>query len=94
MDHLEGANLTPWLENPELTKLQPAVTTYQRGNHSVRDERWRYTRYYDGTEELYDHDSDPLEWNNLASNRDYDDIMRSLGQWIPVDDAPNSLEAP
>jgi iduronate 2-sulfatase len=32
----------------------------------VRNERWRYIRYADGFEELYDHASDPDERHNLA----------------------------
>jgi len=33
---------------------------------SLRTGRWRYTCYSNGMEELYDHDADPHEWNNLA----------------------------
>ena len=40
--------------------------TYLRGNHAVRNERWRYIRYADGTEELYDHERDPNEWRNVV----------------------------
>jgi len=28
---------------------------------------WRYIRYEDGSEELYDHRVDPDEWTNLAN---------------------------
>jgi iduronate 2-sulfatase len=42
---------------------------HMRGNHSLRTERWRYIRYRDGLEELYDHSNDELEWTNLAGNR-------------------------
>ncbi len=54
-DGLEGMSLTPLLSNPSAHWDRPSVTTYLRGNHSVRSERWRYIRYSDGTEELYDH---------------------------------------
>jgi hypothetical protein len=40
--------------------------TLGQGNHAIRDDRWRYIRYADGSEELYDHQADPNEWNNLA----------------------------
>ncbi len=87
---LEGISLLPWLKNPELEKERPALTTYQRGNHSVRTERWRYIRYHDGTEELYDHEKDELEWYNLAARPEYADLKRKLARWFPKTDAPNS----
>jgi hypothetical protein len=45
---------------------------------SVRGKRWRYSLASDGGEELYDHESDPLEWNNLASDPEYAVIKASL----------------
>jgi arylsulfatase A-like enzyme len=33
----------------------------------VRDDRWRFLRYSDGSEELYDLAADPNEWRNLAA---------------------------
>ena len=54
----------------------PAITTHNRGNHSVRSERWRYIRYADGTEELYDHRNDPHEWKNLASDPRLAEVKR------------------
>jgi len=35
----------------------------------VRDKRWRYIRYADGSEELYDHQNDPNEWHNLIAKK-------------------------
>jgi arylsulfatase A-like enzyme len=42
--------------------------TMGKGNHALRDKRWRYIRYSDGTEELYDHENDPWKWRNLAGD--------------------------
>jgi len=41
-------------------------------NHhmAVRTKEWRYIWVADGTEELYDHISDPLEWTNLIGRDD------------------------
>ncbi|MCP5117093.1 MAG: sulfatase, partial [bacterium] len=61
----DGQSLAPLLRNPEAKREQPAVMTWQRGNHAVRTERWRYIRYHDGSQELYDHTNDPWEWKNL-----------------------------
>lgn len=91
---LEGQSLRPLLENPSAKWERPALCTHGRGNHSVRDDRWRYIRYNDGTEELYDHESDKLEWNNLAGEAKYADTKRRLAQWLPKTDAPDSLNEP
>lgn len=45
---LDGVSLLPLLENPNTNWARPAVMTYMRGNHAVRDQRWRYIRYADG----------------------------------------------
>ena len=68
---LDGASLRPLLEDPHADWERPALTTYTRGNHAVRADRWRYIRYADGTEELYDHSDDPHEWHNLAGDDAY-----------------------
>ena len=56
---------------PSTTEIAPAiteVTTHDRLNHSLRSDRWRYIRYNNGSEELYDHRNDPYEWTNLAAD--------------------------
>ena len=45
----------------------PAITTHNHDNHGIRTEDWRYIRYADGSEELYNMKSDPNEWNNLLA---------------------------
>ncbi|TWT84052.1 Choline-sulfatase [Planctomycetes bacterium CA13] len=45
---------------------------------SYRTQRWRYIRYNDGVEELYDHDSDPREWNNLAGSPELAAVKQEL----------------
>jgi arylsulfatase A-like enzyme len=46
--------------------------------YSYRTQYWRYIRYKDGQEELYDHRNDPYEWHNLALNEKYRTIKMSL----------------
>jgi len=68
---LSGESLVPLLVNPLAKKKTPAFITYGKGNDSVVDERWRYIRYEDNSEELYDHDNDPHEWKNLSEKNEY-----------------------
>jgi arylsulfatase A-like enzyme len=90
---LEGRSLIAQLKDPAAAREAPALTTYLRGNHSVRDERWRYIRYSDGGEELYDHDRDPQEWTNLAVKPEFQKLKAQLAQWLPKTDAPDSPTA-
>ena len=64
---LDGHSFAPLLKNPVLVWDYPTVTVHGEGNASVRDERWRFIRYSDGTKELYDLQTDPQEWHNLIS---------------------------
>ena len=85
---LEGVTLRPWLEDPARPSDRAVVTTWHPGNHGVRSERWRYIRYADGAEELYDHDSDPDEYYNLASDPTLGPVKTELARWLPSYDAP------
>ena len=80
---LDGRSLTPLLRSPQTAWPHPAVTSYL-GNHAVRDQRWRYIHYTDGSEELYDHQSDPNEWTNLASRPEHAATIARLRQALPT----------
>ena len=82
-EELEGKSLVPLLKNPEAEWERPSLTTHGRNNHSLRTERYRYIRYSDGTEELYDHDKDALEWNNLAGDPEYAEVKKQFAKWLP-----------
>jgi arylsulfatase A-like enzyme len=88
---LDGISLIKLLENPQAVWKRPSLITYERGNHAVRSRRWRYIRYNDGTEELYDHDNDPHEWTNLAGDSRFNIIKKQLAKWLPKSDAPSAL---
>ena len=75
---LDGESLTPLLADPKASRDTPAVTTKQGQHHAIRTDRWRYIRYGDGSEELYDHRVDPMEWNNLADEENHDETRRRL----------------
>jgi arylsulfatase A-like enzyme len=83
----EGLSLVPLLDNPDAEGFYASITTHGYGNHSVRTERWRYIRYEDGAQELYDHWSDPREWTNLAGNPRYASVIAGLASFLPEHDA-------
>ncbi|MDB2506890.1 sulfatase-like hydrolase/transferase [Opitutales bacterium] len=62
LSHLHNARVA-W---PEDTKSPWALN-----HHAARSENYRYIRYSDGSEELYDHSIDPNEWTNEAANAAY-----------------------
>jgi arylsulfatase A-like enzyme len=85
---LEGISLVPWLRNPNAPRSRPAITTHNQGNHAIRDERWRFIRYADGSQELYDMMDDPNEWKNLANRPEQQARIAELSSWLPKIDVP------
>jgi arylsulfatase A-like enzyme len=86
---LEGESLVPLLRDPKAERTTPAITTHGHMNHAIRTARWRYIRYRDGGEELYDHESDPREWTNLAGDPRYAEVKVELQQWLPEVNVPD-----
>ena len=89
-DGLGGGEPGAAAQGPDGGVGPPAVTTHGRNNHAVRTEKWRYIRYADGGEELYDHDADPLEWKNLAKDGRFADVKAELAKRLPVTNAPDA----
>lgn len=89
---LEGTSFKPLLSAPARAWKKAAFTEVSRGGtiggkldpklmgRSVRTERWRYTEWDFGKQgaELYDHDSDPHEWINLATDAKHADTVKQL----------------
>ncbi|MCS6850699.1 MAG: sulfatase [Gemmataceae bacterium] len=87
-DDLEGHSLGPLLRDAAAARPWPAITSHNQGNHAVRSEQWRYIRYADGSEELYDLRHDPREWTNLASDPRYAAVLAEHRRWLPAVDEP------
>ena len=86
--HVEGVSIRPLLANPKAAWAQPGITTYGRGRHAIRTEKWRYIHYEDGTEELYDDENDPYEWTNLAAKPEFAAQKRTLAAYLPKENKP------
>ncbi|MDO8545029.1 MAG: sulfatase-like hydrolase/transferase [Opitutaceae bacterium] len=81
--HVEGESIKRLLVDPKAPWDRPAITTFQFNNHAVRSERWRYIRYNNGDEELYDETKDEYEWTNLVSNPKHAAQKAALAKWLP-----------
>ena len=84
----QGDSLVPLLKNPSANWRFSTLTTYARGNHTLRSERYRYLRFEDGSEELYDHAEDPNEWTNLATRLKYAKLLKQFRKELPAKEAP------
>ena len=91
---LDGHSLKPLLKNPAngqwsgpssaLTALYKWRTKYEpsKESYSLRSRDFRYIRYENGKEELYDTRVDPLEWKNVAASDEYSDTVSRFRQEI------------
>lgn len=87
---LEGISLVPQLKDATAPRDHPAITTHNQGNHAVRSEQYRYIRYADGSEELYDLKGDPNEWKNLVKDPASTATLESHRRWLPKVDVPSA----
>jgi arylsulfatase A-like enzyme len=82
-NYVDGVSLSPLLQDLSKKINYPAITSWGKGNYSIRSDDWRYTRYHDETEELYFHKTDPNEWHNLAQNPEYENKKNELKKLLP-----------
>jgi len=90
--HNEGESIRRLLADPKASWDLPALTTYRFNNHTVRSEGWRYIRYANGDEELYDETRDPNEWTNLAAKPEFAARKAELAKSLPRTNAPDSSD--
>ena len=84
---LDGEDLTAILTKNKQHRGKPVVTTLGRGNHSIRSQDFRYIRFRNGQEELYDMQNDPWEWSNLVGDPNYDSVLKRHRTYLPETDA-------
>ena len=83
---LDGGSLLSLLNGLRNMPEHPALTTYGRGNHSVRSQLGTLIRYADGSEEFYAKE-DVNEWVNLAGDSSTIAARAELSRWLPKEDA-------
>jgi arylsulfatase A-like enzyme len=80
---VEGRSIVPLLKDPTMDWPYPVIMARAKGQIAIRRNQWRYIRYENGSEELYNLDTDPYEWYNLANKAEYDEIKKELKKNIP-----------
>ncbi len=91
--HVEGDSLVRLLKDPQAPWERDAVvTTFGYRNHAVTGNRYRYITYSDGSEELYDIQTDPNEWTNRADDPALEHVKAELAAWLPEHNEPDARE--
>ncbi len=92
--HVEGESIRALLANPKAAWEKPGITTYRFKNHTVRTAGWRYIRYENGDEELYDETKDPNEYVNLAAKPEFAARKAELAKFLPTKDTADIGDVP
>lgn len=86
-NYVDGKSLRPVIENVDVNFDEPVYSTWGNGNIAIRKGDWRYIRYFDQKEELYNRKNDPNEWLNLANNPNFARKKQSLKKMLPNKEA-------
>ncbi len=76
--HIHGYDLTPLLQDPSIRWEMPVLNTNGEGDHALRTGEYRYLKYSNGDQELYDLKEDPFEYRNLAGEMACHSVLDSL----------------
>ena len=84
-NNYDGPSLVPLLAEPK-SKWPHVATTYldAPGSFSISENEWRYIKYANGGEELYNTVKDPYEWHNLAGDPSSQSDLIRLRSHAPV----------
>ena len=83
---LEGTSLAATLADPSSARDRNVFLPHMRPHeYAIINRDWRYIRYGDDGEELYDLKNDPNEWTNLATRDEYAIRTAELRKSAPQD---------
>jgi len=86
----DGVTLATVLRDPAAARDREVLLPGMRPKeYAIINRSWRYIRYANGGEELYDTRRDPHEWHNLAIQPGHEEVMEKLRRA-----APRSFAAP
>lgn len=86
---LDGKSLKSILAKPANSPERTVFVPYtEPKSYTVINEKWRYIKYKEGGEELYDLRKDFHEWNNLADKPEYKAIKEEMITHGPKKFAP------
>ncbi len=81
----DGKSLDSVLKNPKQNEARSVLLPHDHpGSYAVINRDWRFIHYQDGSEELYNLQSDFHEWNNLAGDTKYSEIKQELKAKAPA----------
>lgn len=81
----DGVSLAPVLREPATAKTRTILLPGMKPNeYAMINQDWRYIRYADGGEELYDVKKDPNEWENLANKAELKSVKDRLRASAPT----------
>ena len=83
--NLEGKSLKNVVAGSQEKVRDYNITTLGRASYALRTEHWKFIRYYDGSEELYDLSKDANEWQNLVGVDKYQQQLANYREMLPVD---------
>jgi arylsulfatase A-like enzyme len=86
---ISSRSLVPLLQDPKTEWSQAAITHLDNPqNYAISNERWRYIHYVGDEEELYDIETDPHEWTNLAPKPEHSANLVEMRSLVPTTFAP------
>jgi arylsulfatase A-like enzyme len=82
---LEGESLAMTLADPKSAKDRSVFLPHMNpGEYAIINRNWRYIRYGEDGEELYDLQADPNEWHNLAGKPEHAARKTELQRFAPA----------
>jgi arylsulfatase A-like enzyme len=85
----DGVSLVPALNDPGSARDRNVLLPGMRpGEYAIINREWRYIRYADGGEELYQVREDPNEWHNLAGTPEHSVVKQRMRKAAPERFAP------